>query len=420
MERRVLPILATGLLAASMTLVGVVLPASASAVPAGDEYTCDGQPATIVGTDGQDTLIGTSGPDVIVGLGEKDVIQGEGGADVICGGPGADELDGGGGPDRLFGGLDQVRTGRHASATGDVLRGGDGSDLLDPGYDPAAEGVTNRQPDTISYQRSEVRVVVDLGAGTARGQGADTLVVAPYLRLVGSQRADVITGSEGNDDIWALGGEDRVDALAGDDDVETDNRAPSRHDDDVVVAGAGDDQVFSRRGRDRVDGGEGNDWLLSRGEQPVQLRGGDGDDSLNLVVSLQAGMLTDGGPGTDHVTLGSVFDDRRPTHRVDVDRAAGEVRVRGYAAATSPLTGVEAFSLSERIIWRYFGTDEADLVRVDKGQLRAFTRGGDDIVEADRRNDYIDAGPGDDRVEGHTGYDTCLNAEYASSCEVTE
>lgn len=420
MGRRVLPSLATGLLAGSMTLVGVALAAPAGVALAAVEHTCDGLTATLVGTDGKDTLIGTPGPDVIVGLGEVDVIKGKGGADVICGGPGADELYGGGGADRLFGEQDKVRTARHPFTSGDVLRGGGGADLLDPGYDPAGEGLRIQQPETISYVDSPVRVVVDLGAGTARGLGADTLIVVPHLRLIGSQRPDVITGTEGDDDIWARGGDDQVDAMAGDDRVEADNLAPSRHDDDVVDAGPGDDYVLSRRGRDRVDGGEGDDWLLSRGEQPVQLRGGDGDDSLNLVVSLEAGMLTDGGPGTDNAMYGSAFDDRRPTHRVDVDRATGEVRVRGYAAATSPVVGVEAFLLFDRIIWRYFGTEDADWVSVDKGRLRAFTRGGDDVVEADRRDDYIDAGPGHDRVEAHTGYDTCLNVEVPSSCEVTE
>ncbi len=419
MGRRGLPSLATGLLAGSMTLVGVVLPGTVGPEAAAAEYTCDGLSATIVGTDGKDTLIGTPGPDVIVGLGEVDVIKGKGGADVICGGPGADELYGGGGADRLFGQQDKVRTARYPFTSGDVLRGGDGSDLLDPGYDPAGEGLRIQQPETISYVDSPVRVVVDLGAGTARGLGADTLVVVPHLRLIGSQRPDVITGSAGDDDIWARGGDDRVDALAGDDRVEADNLAPSRHDDDVVDAGPGDDYVLSRRGLDRVDGGEGDDGLFSRGEQPVQLRGGDGGDTLHLVVSIEAGTLTDGGPGTDHVMFSSVFDDRRPTHRVDVDRAAGEVRVRGYAAATSTLVGVEAFLLADRIIWRFFGTDEADRVDVSRGQLRAFTRGGDDVVEGDNRDDYVDAGPGHDRVKGHPGYDTCLNAEERASCEVT-
>jgi Ca2+-binding RTX toxin-like protein len=44
------------------------------------------EPATIVGTDGNDVLSGTAGRDVIAGLDGNDVITGLGGDDVICGG----------------------------------------------------------------------------------------------------------------------------------------------------------------------------------------------------------------------------------------------------------------------------------------------------------------------------------------------
>src|SRR5207253_2185852 len=56
--------------------------------------TCQGHPATIVGTPGDDIIVGTSAPDVIAGLGGNDVILGERGNDIICGGPGDDSLFG--------------------------------------------------------------------------------------------------------------------------------------------------------------------------------------------------------------------------------------------------------------------------------------------------------------------------------------
>ena len=65
--------------------------------------TCNGQPAIIVGTEGNDTLTGTAGPDVIHGLGGRDVIRGLAGNDVICGGSGNDRLFGQAGRDKLFG-----------------------------------------------------------------------------------------------------------------------------------------------------------------------------------------------------------------------------------------------------------------------------------------------------------------------------
>lgn len=86
-------------------------------VPPPPAVTCRGQPAIIVGTEGDDIITGTQGPDVIHGLGGKDVIRGLAGNDVICGGPGNDRLFGQAGRDKLFG-----------DAGRDVCNGGPGSD----------------------------------------------------------------------------------------------------------------------------------------------------------------------------------------------------------------------------------------------------------------------------------------------------
>ena len=59
------------------------------------DATCEGLPATIVGTDGNDNLDGTEGYDVIVGFGGDDRIEGFGGHDTICGDEGNDNIDGG-------------------------------------------------------------------------------------------------------------------------------------------------------------------------------------------------------------------------------------------------------------------------------------------------------------------------------------
>ena len=70
-------------------------PSLAAAAPANAATsTCNGEPATIVGTNSHDDIEGTSGRDVIVGLAGNDEIDGNGGNDVICGDAGADELDG--------------------------------------------------------------------------------------------------------------------------------------------------------------------------------------------------------------------------------------------------------------------------------------------------------------------------------------
>ena len=66
--------------------------------------TCFGEPATIVGTPGDDHILGTNGRDVIVSMGGDDHVVALGGNDLICAGAGADHVVAGAGDDRLDGG----------------------------------------------------------------------------------------------------------------------------------------------------------------------------------------------------------------------------------------------------------------------------------------------------------------------------
>ncbi len=83
------------------------------------QVACNGLPATISGTVGDDLITGTPGRDIINGLGGSDAIDGLGGDDVICGGPGIDAINGGAGNDTVYGGLGN-----------DAILGGDGDDTL--------------------------------------------------------------------------------------------------------------------------------------------------------------------------------------------------------------------------------------------------------------------------------------------------
>ncbi len=93
--------------------------------------TCKGLPATIVGTDGNDSRTGSQGQDVIAGLGGNDTLSGTAGNDVICGGPGKDTLKGSAGKDTLLGqaGKDTLKGGGGK----DTLKGGGGKDLCKGG-----------------------------------------------------------------------------------------------------------------------------------------------------------------------------------------------------------------------------------------------------------------------------------------------
>ena len=110
----------TSLLACCLLALTLPLPLAAQ--------TCEGLPATLTGTEGNDNLLGTAGNDVIVALGGDDIVDGAGGDDIVCGGDGDDILIGGAGNDRLFGenGADDLRGGEDD----DVISGGPGHDGL--------------------------------------------------------------------------------------------------------------------------------------------------------------------------------------------------------------------------------------------------------------------------------------------------
>jgi Ca2+-binding RTX toxin-like protein len=99
------------------------------------QVTCFGQPATIVGTEGDDVIVGLGGNDIILGLGGNDRLCGGAGNDYLDGGKGNDQVDGGEGDDLLLG------RGGHNHLEGgpgdDQLEADNGNDLLlgSPGND---------------------------------------------------------------------------------------------------------------------------------------------------------------------------------------------------------------------------------------------------------------------------------------------
>jgi Ca2+-binding RTX toxin-like protein len=104
------------------------LPISATVTTTTPDHSCKGEPATIVGTPGNDVRRGTAGKDVIVGRGGNDRLSGLAGKDLICGGAGKDALKGGKGNDKLYGqkGSDALKGG----GGNDVCKGGKGKDTL--------------------------------------------------------------------------------------------------------------------------------------------------------------------------------------------------------------------------------------------------------------------------------------------------
>jgi Ca2+-binding RTX toxin-like protein len=166
---------------------------------------------------GADEVVGGNGSDLVLGGPGTDTVFGKRGNDHLDGGPGGDDfLDSALGDDTVAGGPgdgDQVIGGvgnDHLSGgpgDGDVLEGDLGTDLIDGG--PAAH-------DTASYALAGsgaifldgLGVEVDLGAGTAEGDGEDTL--KGIEDVVGTPFADTIAGDGQPNDLYGGSGIDEL------------------------------------------------------------------------------------------------------------------------------------------------------------------------------------------------------------------
>jgi Ca2+-binding RTX toxin-like protein len=256
--------------------------------------TCFGIRSTIVGTPRADVIRGTPRRDVISGLGGNDVISGLGGNDLICGFIGNDRILGGAGDDALSGdaGRDSLNGGRGFDVLfgfggDDTLNGGAGFDLASfffaPGpvtadltlgtatgegndslvsisdlegsrFDDTLTGDSGENwfhpargndavdgggglTDRVAYLFASGPMTVDLNAGTATGQGTDTLTNIEQVE--GSRFGDTITGSGGPNVLLGNRGNDTVDG------------------------GDGDDHLDGGRGTDTLNGGGGSDTCVN-------------------------------------------------------------------------------------------------------------------------------------------------------------
>jgi hypothetical protein len=111
----------------------------------------------------------------------------------------------------------------------------------------------------------------------------------PDRNLVGTKRADVLTGGSGKDMIDGGAGNDTIDGGSGNDTLGggTGN--------DKISGGAGDDLIDGGTGNDTIDGGDGSDEIAG-GTGNDKISGGAGDD------------LIDGGTGNDNLTGGAGDD----------------------------------------------------------------------------------------------------------------
>ena len=400
--------------------------------PATAETTCDGKTPTIVVVPGEATT-GTSGDDVILGSFAGDRIDGGAGNDTICGLGNADTLVGGPGDDRLFGGLDAVYFPDDGYG-GDIITPGPGDDYIDLGDDPASADVDDidrpARYDTVWFDGAPGPVTVDLSAGTATGEGNDTIVVPAFSGgIVGSAYDDELTGSNGPDRFDGGAGDDRIRGLGGNDEIQ-----PGEGD-DVVRGGDGDDFIFSReKGRDRfygdggndgvtaygrgsaVGGGEGDDFLVA--SYGASAHGGSGNDEISADLVRGKKVEVDGGDGLDAVRLRVPKKRFARGLRYVVDVPRNRVTVGGVTRARYEGNELLSFSAPGGTL-TYVGGPGRDSVSASGGlRIIAYGRGGRDILVGGKLADLLDGGPGRDDLVGGAGRDRCLNGEELRQCEV--
>ncbi|MBW3668063.1 MAG: fibronectin type III domain-containing protein [Actinobacteria bacterium] len=349
--------------------------------------TLDGQP-----NDGEanenDNLVGIEN---LTGSPHNDTIAGDANANTLNGGDGTDtvsysfattavtvnlatttaQVTGGGGSDTLTGFENLVGSPHNDTLTGNagnnVIEGGAGDDRLAGGLgDDTLDGEAHTTGDTVDYIAATSGVIVDLNAGTASGQGTDTIIAIENAR--GSNSADRLSGTSGVNALYGEKGDDILNGRAGNDILDggyetdpsptpppepdgmdsvsyADASAPvtvdlddstnnageavgdvhtsiegiegSAHNDllsgdenDNRISGlAGDDTINGRSGNDRLSGGLGDDALAaSSGDDTVDYTGVGAHLVVNLTTQLAIGEGTDTLGSVEHVVGGSGND----------------------------------------------------------------------------------------------------------------
>lgn len=100
--------------------------------------------------------------------------------------------------------------------------------------------------------------------------------------IIGTNKSEVINGTNGNDLIFALGGSDKVTGNGGDDCIVGgggSDKLLGNNGDDVILGGDGSDSIEGNNGEDMLFGGAGSDSLRGGGQND-HLFGGVGSDSL--------------------------------------------------------------------------------------------------------------------------------------------
>ncbi len=443
---RPLPLLTTGLLAA------MLLPATPT-YAVGE--TCQGRPATIVGTPGQYGLAGTEGDDVVVTQGARGVAT-LGGNDLVCitsalPSPASVSLEAGSGDDVVdasaaTGPLAVVLGPGRDTYTGSpfdeyVVSGTEGSEY-EPPVDIERDVITTVAGGDDSVMSGSGPAapnsdVVVLGTDDGAGRGSEVVWLGPM-----ASGASLDGGGGARLTFYVGTGQVVVDARAGT--YTEDGRQLLRWSgfDRFTTGGtAPTPSSFTFLGTDRAE--ELNLRFADARTTRQQIDMAGGKDSLSLEYGDNVGArgsTYEGGPGQDHVNMWA-------GSHLDLDLASGRMETRhaGRTVRTS-LEGFETQLLGARDL-ELDGTSRADVIRFYACKATVHGRGGADDIAQTRRNyhvprprchpwkfrlfggggndtlrgstdrDLLVGGRGRDTIYGNGGRDRC-SGEKLRSCEI--
>lgn len=415
----------------------LVLGSSDDALAGNDTLTVDDLTGTTVGDGGVTASLGGGNDELDASTATTAlVVDGQAGNDTLTSGAGNDTLTGGDGTDLLdlrsiasnvtvdvaagtvtsnTSGTDQIATiediragGGNDALTGDAqnndLVGGEGNDTIDGGAgndnliggDPDA-GDTGT--DTASFASSAAAVTVDLAAGTATGDGTDTLT--GFEAVLGSAQADAITGDTNDNTLDGGAGDDTLDGGIGTDTASFASAAASVNADLAAGTATGDgtDQLSNFEnllGSDSADTltGDANANAIDGGTGGDSISGGDGNDTL---LGNNGGDTLFGGLGDDAFDGGVGFDS------ADYSASANAVNV-DLTAGTATGEGTDSLTNVERIV----STGQNDTI-VGSAAGESFLGGaGNDSLSGLGGSDTLNGGAGDDTVLGGDDADTLI------------
>ena len=374
---------------------------------------------TLTGTSSADTLANERNRMVIDALAGNDTIENSGGDVTVDGGEGNDRITSSGSNVSISGGVGNDSIVIDGDASDNTINAGDGNDTIH----------TNGQYNVIQYKggkdiitgfgdndiieitsgsvtrsvQSGADVSITIGSGSAnvitlKETSLDSITVEDNLIRAGdapevslSSKGDTTIISANNVVVYALEGNDKVTVTGN----------------DVVLNGeAGKDTLIATGNDVLIDGGEDADRIsISSDSENMTLIGGAGADTI---YTNGLGSLIKAGEGKDVIVGFGEDDSIEMAGEISKMQQSGSnvlVTVDGSTAnvVTIRNTQITDLSVEESTIFIYIPgvielPDRNDNESFDGKASTIYANGGNDTLEINASDIYVDGGAGNDRI----------------------